>query len=73
MGLMIKRGVVFGAIVVNIFGTRITKELELALIFAAAEPIILNVHCFGLTLDYGVVRNTNRRGVITLDGIFGLI
>ena len=44
----------------------------MALRFAVAEPVVLYVHDFSLTLDDGVIRNTNCSGVITLDGIFGL-
>ena len=63
---------IFGAIIGNIVGTRSPKEPELALSFASAEPVVLHVHGFGLTLDYGVIRNTKYSGVITLDGIFGM-
>ena len=69
---MIKGGVIFGAIIGKIIGTRSLKEPELALSFTAAEPVVLYVHDFSLTLDDGVIRNTNCSGVITLDGIFGL-
>ena len=72
MGIMIKGGVIFGAIIGNIVSTRIPKEPELALSFAAGEPVVLHVHGFGLTLDDGVISNTNYSGVITLDGRFGM-
>ena len=72
MGLMIKWGAIFGAIIGNIVGTRSPKGPELALRFAAAEPVVLYVHGFGITLYDGFIRNTNCSGVITLDGRFGL-
>ena len=34
--------------------------------------MVFHVHGFGLTLDYGVISNTNFSVVITMDGIFGL-
>ena len=72
MGLMIKAGVVFGAIIRKIIGTRSPKEPELTLIFAAAEPLVLYFRGFGLTLNDGIIRNINFSGVIALDGRFWL-
>ena len=63
---------VFGAIIGKIVGTSIPKEPELALSFAAAEPVVLHVYSFGVTLDDGVIRNTNCSGVIKLDRRFGM-
>ena len=63
---------VFGAIIGKIVGTRSPKEPELALIFAAAELVVLHVHGFGLTFYDGFISNTKCRGVITLNGIFGM-
>ena len=63
---------IFGATIGKIIGTRTPKELELALSFAAAEPVVLHVHGFVLTLDDGVIRRTNCSGVITLDRRFSL-
>ena len=40
--------------------------------FVAKELVVLHVHSFGLTLDDGVIRNTNYSGVITLYGSFCL-
>ena len=40
--------------------------------FAAAEPVVLYVYGFGLTLDESVISNNNCSGVITLDGRFGM-
>ena len=72
MGFMVKGGVIFCAIVCNIFRSRIPKELELTLIFAAAETVVLHVHGFCLALNDGVVRYTHSSGVIALDGGFRL-
>ena len=69
---MIKGGVIFGAIIVKIVGTRSPKEPELTLSFATVEPVVLRVHGFGITLDDGFIRNTNHSGVIALDGRSGL-
>ena len=49
----------FYAIIRNIVGTRSPKETEVALSFAAVEPVVFHVRGFGLTLDNGVVINTN--------------
>ena len=38
----------------------------------AADPVVLHVHGFSLTLDDVVISNTNYIGVITLDGRFGM-
>ena len=70
MGLMIKGGVIFCAIIGNIVGTRSAKEPELALSFTAAESVVLHVHCFGFELYDCVIGNPNCSVVITLDGIF---
>ena len=59
MGFMIKGGVIFGAIIGKIIGIRSPKEPELALSFTATEPVVLHVYGFGLTLDDGVISNTN--------------
>ena len=40
--------------------------------FAAAEPVVLYVYGFGLTLDESVISNNNCSGVITMDGRFGM-
>ena len=72
MGFMVKRGVIFGAVVGNIVRARILKEAELTLSFAAAEPVVLYVNGFCLVLNDGVVRYTHGSRVITLDGGFRL-
>ena len=72
MGLMIKGGGDFCAIIGKIVGTRSPKERELTLSFTAAEPVVLHVHGFGFALDDGAVSNTNCGEVITLYGRLGL-
>ena len=72
MGLMIKGGVIFCAIIGNIVGTRSAKEPELALSFTAAESVVLHVHCFGFELYDCVIGNPNCSVVITLYGRFRL-
>ena len=65
-------GVIFVAKIGKIVCTSSPKEPELALIFVAAEPVVLHLHGFGLTLDDVIIRNINCSGVITLDGRFGM-
>ena len=72
MGLMIKGGGIFCAIIGKMLGTRNPKKTELPLSFMAAEPVVLRVHGFGFALDDGVISNPNCGGVITLDGVFEL-
>ena len=72
MGFMVKRGVIFGAVIGKIVRARSPKETEFTLSFAAVEPVVLRVHGFGITLDDGFIRNTNHSGVIALDGRSGL-
>ena len=69
---MVKRGVIFGAVVGKIVRARIPKEAELILSFAAEEPVVLHVHGFCLALNGCVVRYTHGSGVIALDGGFRL-
>ena len=72
MGLVIKGGGDFCAIIGKIVGTRSPPKPELTLSFMAAEPVVLHVHGFGFELDDGVISNPRCGGVITLDGIFVL-
>ena len=72
MGFMVKRGVVFGAVIGKIVRARSPKEAELTLSFMSAEPVVLHVHGFCLLLNDVVGRYTHASGVIVLDGGFGL-
>ena len=73
MGFMVKGGMVFCAVVGKIVRARSSKEAELNLRFAAAEPLVLHVCSFCLALNDGVVRYTHGSGVIALDGGFMLM
>ena len=72
MSFMVKRGVLFGAVIGKIVRARNPKETELTLSFAAAEPVVLHVHGFGLVLNDGVVSYTHGSRFIALGGGFRL-
>ena len=72
MVFMVMGGMVFCAIISNIFRARSPKEAGLTLSFAAADPVVLHVHGFGLVSNDGVVGYTHGSIVTTLDGGFRL-
>ena len=72
MGFMVKRGIIFGAIIGKIVRARSPKETESTLSFVASEPVVLHVNGFCLALNDGVVSYTHSSRVIALDGVFRL-
>ena len=67
MGLVVGCRMMFGAVVGPVFGAFIPVIAKLALRFTAAKPVKTVVHGFGLFLDDGVVDDTDRSGVVSLD------
>ena len=59
MVFMVMGGMVFCAVISNIFRARSPKEAGLTLSLAAADPVVLRVHGFCLALNDGVVRYTH--------------
>ena len=70
MGLMIKGGVVFCAIIGKTVGTRSPKITELTLIFTSEEPVVLHVHGFGfLVYDIRLPLDGNPKGCEVVEHI----
>ena len=58
---------VFGTVVGPVFGAFVPVITKLALGFTATKPVKTVVHGFGLFLDDGVVDDTDRSGVVSLN------
>ncbi len=70
-GLVVDCGVMFGHIIAEVCGSCAPVGSELFLILSAPQPMKSHVHCFQFFQDV-VVDNAKCRGVVNLDGGWGL-